>query len=86
MSEPLPQWVVPTPYGAGRVAHILHPDGHVEDTGHYGSLCKPYGWAGIGWTTSRTTSREPCKRCLERWTRSGGLIGPGPYGWRGGSE
>ena len=38
--------------------------------GFYPSLCKPYGWAGINWSRSKTPKRKLCPRCARIWERT----------------
>jgi len=67
----------------GGLAHIdepFFPEGRagedwvgrsiVEDTGMYGSLCKPWDWAATNWTHSSTPNGyKICPRCERIWRR-----------------
>jgi len=77
------QFVVPWPHGSsefgsrpGSLAHIDEPfypettRSIVEDSGRFGSLCKPWEWAGTHWTTSSTPDGyKICPRCERIWRR-----------------
>ena len=74
-------FVVPNPYSSvggrpGGLAHIDEPffpettRSIVEETGMYGSLCKPWDWAATNWTTSSTPNGyKICPRCERIWRR-----------------